>query len=80
VKDKIDFERASIFAHELLNDPNFEIDDSFWRCDGNMILDCLREKHGLKDGDNIQLNVDYTMINDDFWILRMSIHGAGEKI
>jgi hypothetical protein len=29
VKDKIDFERASIFAHELLNDPNFEIDDSF---------------------------------------------------
>jgi hypothetical protein len=44
-----------------------------------MVFDCLREKHGLKNGDNIQVSVDYTMLNDDFLILCASINVTGEK-
>jgi hypothetical protein len=78
-QDKINFESAWMFLHRLLRDSNFQIDDSFWRCHSNMIFDCLREKHGLKNGDNIQVNVDYTTLNDDFLILCASINVAGEK-
>jgi hypothetical protein len=78
-QDKINFESAWMFIHRLLSDSNFQIDDSFWRCQSNMIFDCLREKHGLKNGDNIQVNVDYTTLNDDFLILCASINVAGEK-
>jgi hypothetical protein len=77
--DKISFESAWIFIHRLLSDPNFQIDNSFWQCHGNMIFDCLREKHGLKSVDNIQINGDYMTVNDDFLILCASINIAGGK-
>jgi hypothetical protein len=44
-----------------------------------MIFDCLREKHGLKNGDNMQVNVDYTTLNDNFLILCAFINVGGEK-
>jgi hypothetical protein len=68
-----------MFVHKLLSDPNFQINDSFWQCHSNMIFDCLREKHGVRKGDNIHVNVDYTTLNDDFLILCASINVAGEK-
>jgi hypothetical protein len=79
-QEKINFESAWMFVHRLLSDPNFQIDDSFWQCHGNMIVDCLREKHGFKNGDNIQVNVDYTTFNDNFLILCTFINVSGEKI
>jgi transposase len=44
-----------------------------------MVFDNLAEKHGLKRGDNIQINVDYTTIYDDFLILVAYINIAKEK-
>jgi hypothetical protein len=78
-QEKINFESAWMFVHRLLSDPNFQIDGSFWQCHGNMILNGLREKHGLKNGDNIQVNVDYTTLNDNFLILCAFINVSGAK-
>jgi hypothetical protein len=63
----------------LLSDPNIQIDDSSWRWHSNLIFDCLREKYGAKNGDNIQVNVDDMTFGDDFLILYASINVAGEK-
>jgi hypothetical protein len=65
--------------YRLLKDNTFQVDDSFWRNHINMIFDNLVEKQGLRPGDNIQINVDYTTINDDFLILAASINIAEEK-
>jgi hypothetical protein len=44
-----------------------------------MIFDCLRDKHCLKSGENIQVNMDSAPINDDFLILYAFIDVPGEK-
>jgi hypothetical protein len=75
----INFESAWMFVHRFLSDLNFQIDDSFWQRHDNMIFNFLRETHGLKNGDNIQVNVDYTTLNDNFLILCAFINVAGEK-
>jgi hypothetical protein len=78
-REKINFESAWMFVHRLLSDPNFQIDESFWQCHANMIFDCLREKHGLENGHNIHVNVDYTTLNDNVLIHCAFINVSGEK-
>jgi hypothetical protein len=75
----VDFKTADMFLYRLLRDQSFQIDDSIWRCHCNMVFDFLREKEGLKNGDNININMDYTTIEDDFLILTASINIAKEK-
>jgi hypothetical protein len=75
----INFASADSYVYRFLKDDSFQIDDSFWRCHTNMLYQLLEEKHGLKQGDNIEINVDYTTINDDFLILMASVTIAGEK-
>jgi hypothetical protein len=78
-QDNINCACAWMFVHRLLSDPNFQIEDSFWRCHGNMIFDCNCEKHGLKNWDNIQVIVDCPMLNEDFVIPCALINIVGEK-
>jgi hypothetical protein len=79
VQNMINCESVWIFVYRLLSDPNFHIRDSFWRCHSHMIFGYLREKHGLKNGDNIQVNVDDITFNDDFLILFAPINVVAEK-
>jgi hypothetical protein len=76
---KVDFKTADMFIYRFLKDKNFQVDDTNFRCYINMIFDFLREKHGLKDGDNIYINVDYTTNKDNFLILEASIIIAQKK-
>jgi hypothetical protein len=75
----VDFKTADMSLYRFLKDKKFQVDDSGFRCYINMVFDFLREKHGLKDGDNIYINVDYTSSKDDFLILSASITIAQEK-
>ena len=79
LKNGSNFKAEDMFVYRFLSDKNFQIDDSFWRCHINMIFDFLKEKTGLKQNDNIQINVDYTTINDDFLILSASINISDDK-
>lgn len=79
VKNGTNFKTEDMFVYRFLSDKNFQIDDSFWRCHINMIFGFLKEKTGLKQNDNIQINVDYTTINDDFLILSASINIENNK-
>jgi hypothetical protein len=38
-QEKSNFESAWMLIHRLLSGANFQIDDSWWRCDLNMIFD-----------------------------------------
>jgi hypothetical protein len=73
------FKAADMFFYRFLGDKNFQIDDSFWRCNRHMIFDFLKEKHGLKKGDEIAINVDYTTNGEDFLILSAAITISDEK-
>ncbi|MDR2074884.1 MAG: hypothetical protein LBP31_01540, partial [Holosporales bacterium] len=45
----------------------------------DVIFNFLTEQNGLRAGDNIEINVDYTTINDDFLILAASVNVGNEK-
>ena len=79
LRKSINFKSGYMFVYRLLKDIKFQINDSFWRCHINMLSTLLEEKHDLKQGDNIQINVDYTTINNDFLILAASINVGNEK-
>ena len=56
----------------FLDSNNFQVDEKFWRSYLNFLFDSFREK-GLKDGDELQINIDSTTIEDKFLILHSSI-------
>jgi hypothetical protein len=68
-----------MFIYRFLQDSTFQIDDMFWRAHANMVFDFLTEQNGLKPGDNIAINIDYTTINDDFLILAATVNVGEEK-
>jgi hypothetical protein len=76
---KIDFHTADAYVYRFFKANTFQIDDRFWRCHVNMLFCLLKEKMGLKPGQNIQINVDYTTMNNDFLILMASVNVGGEK-
>jgi hypothetical protein len=77
--DNIKSDSAWKFVHRLLSDKLFQIDDKFWRCHFKIIFGFLRERKIAKLGENIQINVDYTTIKDNFLILVASVNVEGEK-
>jgi len=60
-------------GNRFLQDINFQIDDFMFRKYFNLLFDALRERIKLKFNDNIQINVDYTSIEDYFLILMASV-------
>jgi hypothetical protein len=77
--DNIKVDSAWMFVHRLLSDKLFQIDDKFWRCHFKTIFCLLTENKMIKSGGNIQINVDFTTIKDNFLILVASVNIAGEK-
>ena len=57
----------------LLNDGNFQVDDSFFRKLIKIIFHSMNKENLLKKGDNLQINVDFTSSTDDFLILVASV-------
>ena len=60
-------------GNRLLQDANFQIDDSTFRKYIKILFKALRERKILRARDRIQINIDYTTDNDDFLILMSSI-------
>ena len=60
-------------GNRFVQDVNFQVDDSLFRKYVNVLFDALRERTKLNINDNIQINVDYTSIEDHFLILMASI-------
>ena len=70
--NKISFNGNENKLSRFLYSKNFQIDDSMWRNYSNFLFDSLREK-GLQDKDNLQVNVDFTTIENKFLILTASV-------
>ncbi len=60
-------------GNRLLQDKNFQIDDSMFRKYIKILFKALRERNMIREGERIQINVDCTTKNDDFLILMSSI-------
>ena len=60
-------------GNRLLQDDNFQIDDTMFRKYTKILFTALREREKLQERDRIQINVDYTTDNEDFLILMSSI-------
>ena len=67
-------------GNRLLQDENFQIDDTTFRMYINLLFDAMCERNLLKIGDNIQINVDYTSDTDEFLILMASVHFCGKSV
>ena len=67
------FKTNEMAVYRFLQDDQFQIDDSFWRCHINLLFDLLKENEVIKIGDKIQINVDYTTHEDNFLILSASV-------
>lgn len=60
-------------GNRLLQDKNFQIDDSMFRKYIKILFKALQERKMLRSRERIQINIDYTTDNDDFLILMSSI-------
>lgn len=60
-------------GNRLLQDKNFQIDDSMFRKYIKILFKALRERNMIREGEIIQIKVDCTTKNDDFLILMSSI-------
>lgn len=60
-------------GNRLLQDVNFQIDDSMFRKYIKILFKALRERNMIRGRERIQINVDYTTKNNDFLILTSSI-------
>jgi hypothetical protein len=67
------FKANEMAIYRFLQDNDFQIDDSFWRCHVNLIFEALKANGLIKIGDKLQINVDFTTHEDNFLILSASI-------
>lgn len=67
------FKTNEMSVYRFLQDDDFQIDDSFWRCHINLIFESLQGNRLIKIGDKLQINVDFTTHEDNFLILSASI-------
>ena len=67
-------------VNRLLQDANFQLDDKMFRKYINLLFAIFEERNLLKEGDNLQINVDYTTDRDDFIILMASINFNGRAV
>ncbi len=68
-----DFNTSEKGLNYLLSNPNFKIDDSYWRNHINMIFDLLSEQELIKKNEKIYIQVDFTSNKNYFLILVASI-------
>lgn len=68
----LSFDANNMKLFRLLDTNQFQVDDTMFRCYFNFLFDSFIEK-GLKNGDNLQINIDYTTSEDKFLILHASI-------
>jgi hypothetical protein len=74
-----DFKTNDMRIYRLLQSKNFQVSDATWRGYIRLLFDLLRES-GLKKGQNISINVDFTSDRNDFLILCGSVYFQGESI
>lgn len=67
------FKTNEMAIYRFLQDKDFQIDDSFWRCHVNLIFESLKENGLIKIGDKLQVNIDFTSHENNFLILSASI-------
>lgn len=67
-------------GNRLLQDENFQIDDTIFHKYTNVLFEAMRECNMLKTGDNIQINVDYTSDSDKFLILMANMHFGSRSV
>ena len=81
-ENAINFVESNIVTQitALLQDENFQIDDTTFRMYINLLFDAMRKRNLLKIGDNIQINVDYTNNTDEFLILMASVHFCAKSV
>lgn len=73
------FKTNDMRFYRFLNSRNFQIDDKMWRGYNRLLFGFLKE-NGVKKGDQIIINVDYTSDCDDFLILCASVFFCGQSI
>ena len=66
-------------GNRLLQDRNFQINDSMFRKYIKILFKALRERKMQQEGERIQINIDYTTDNDDFLILMRSKNLEAEQ-
>ncbi|GHU11037.1 hypothetical protein FACS189449_01670 [Alphaproteobacteria bacterium] len=67
-------------VNRLLQDDDFQINDSLHRKYINLLFDSLHERGLLKVGDNILIKVDFTTDTDAFLILMASVDFGGRSV
>lgn len=70
---KKDFNTTERGLNYLLNNDNFQIDDSYWRMHINMIFDLMKEQNLIQNKEKIYIQVDFTSHENYFLILSASI-------
>lgn len=70
---KKDFNTAERGLNYLLNNDNFQIDDTYWRMHINMIFDLMFEQNLIQKNNKIYIQVDFTSQTNYFLILSASI-------
>lgn len=59
---------------------NFLIEDSMWRCYLKLTFKLLKEQKYIREDKQIQINIDFTTIKDNFLILYASIPFFGRSV
>jgi hypothetical protein len=67
-------------VNRLLQDDDFQINDSLHRKYINLLFDSLTERGLLNVGDNILIKVDFTTDTDEFSILMASVDFGGRSV
>ena len=80
VMNKKSFKTNEMAVYRFLQNPKFQVDDKFWRCHIKLIFDMLHKNKIIEEGDEIQINVDFTTHEDNFLILSGSVLLDGKAI
>jgi hypothetical protein len=78
-KFKIKQDAAAKYVQRVFEDMFLQFNDHLWRQYSKMIFSFFEEKTGLKAGDCVQINVDFTSIDDRFILLCASLIVKNEK-
>jgi hypothetical protein len=76
---QITIKSAESYVYRFLDNAEFVIGAQLWRCYQSMLFSFLEERNEIKSGDVLQINVDFTSIEDRFNILCASLIINNEK-
>jgi hypothetical protein len=75
----ISFNAARMFVYRFLDDVEFVVGEKLWRCYQTLLFHSLEKQGGIKTGDLLQINIDFTTIENRYNILCASIIINKEK-